>query len=138
MFHLIKQQMPHKLENLPPNWDDIEAEWQHNPLNCPCTILSENKTLTVVFTCVERSFNYDFWITVPAHPEGETNIPKQIDINKHQPLLVSLSEALNDYEDFPETPLELLLTSYNWRTTRFPILKIKPPQWPLLILLILI
>ena len=37
-----------------------------------------------------------------AHPEEDPNISKQIDINKHNPLLVSLSEALDDYEDFPE------------------------------------
>ena len=37
-----------------------------------------------------------------AHPEGNPSIPKQLDINKHNPLLVSLSEALDDYEDFPE------------------------------------
>ena len=32
-------------------------------------------------------------------------ISKQIDIDQHQPLLASLSEALNDYEDFPEPHL---------------------------------
>ena len=40
-----------------------------------------------------------------AHPEGNPNIWKQKDINKHNPLLVSLSEALDDYEDFPELHL---------------------------------
>ena len=42
--------MPHKPENLPPNWVDIEDACQHNSLNCPWTITSENETLTVVIT----------------------------------------------------------------------------------------
>ena len=39
------------------------------------------------------------------HPEGNPIISKQIDIIKHNPLLVPLSEALDDYEDFPEPHL---------------------------------
>ena len=101
-------QMPHKAENFPPNWDDINDERQYNPLNCPWTITSENETLTVVITCLKWTFNYDFWIRVTAHPEGNPNISKQIDINKRNPLLESLSEALDDYEDF----LEPYLNSY--------------------------
>ena len=46
-----------------------------------------------------------FWIRVTAHPEGNPNISKQIVINKHNPLLVFLSEALDDYENFPEPHL---------------------------------
>ena len=97
--------MPYKFENLPPNWDDIEDECQHIPLNCPWTITSEGENSTVVITCLKWTFNYDFWITVTAHPEGKPIISKRIDINKHDPLLESLSEALNDYEDFPEPHL---------------------------------
>ena len=40
-----------------------------------------------------------------AHPEREPSISKQIDINKHNPLLESLSEALDEYEGFPEPHL---------------------------------
>ena len=97
--------MPETSENLPPNWDDIDDECQVIPLNCPWTIISGNETLTVVITCLKWIFNYDFWIRVTAHPEGNPNILKQIDINKHIPLLVSLSEALDDYEKFPEPHL---------------------------------
>ena len=97
--------MPETSENLPPNWDDIDDECQHIPLNCPRTITSGNETLTVVITCLKRTFNYDFWIRVTAHPEGNPNISKQTDINKHNPLLVSLSEARDDYEHFPEPHL---------------------------------
>ena len=97
--------MPQKSENLPPNWDDIDDQCQHIPLNCPWTIKSGTETLTVVITCLKWTFNYDVWIRVTAHPEGNLKISKQIDINKHNPLLVSLSEALGDYENFPEPHL---------------------------------
>ena len=115
--------MPQKSENLPPNWDDIDKECQHIPLICPRTIISGNETLAVVITCMKWTFNYDFWIRVTAHPEGKTNISKQLDINKHNPLLVSLSEALDDYEDFPEPHINFyqllilgeILDSLFWR-----------------------
>ena len=97
--------MPQKSENLPPNWDDFDDECRHIPLKCPWTITSGTETLTVVITCLKWTFNYDFWIKVTAHPEGNPKISKQIYINKHNPLLVSLSEALDDYENFPELHL---------------------------------
>ena len=65
----------------------------------------ENETLTVAITCLKRTFNCDVWIRVNAHPEGTPIISKQIDMIQHDPLLASLSEALNDYEDFPEPHL---------------------------------
>ena len=40
-----------------------------------------------------------------AHPEGNPNISKQTDINKDNPLVESLSEALDKYEEFPEPHL---------------------------------
>ena len=88
--------MPQKSENLSLNWDDIDDECHHIPLNCPWTITSENETLTVVITCLKWTFNYDFWMRVTAHSEGNPNILKQININKHHPLFESLLEALND------------------------------------------
>ena len=100
--------MIQKSEILPPNWDDIDNESQHNPLNCPWTITSGNDTLTVVNTCLNWNFDYDYWIRVTAQPERNPNISKQIDIIKHNPLIVSLSEAPDDYEEIPE----LYLHSY--------------------------
>ena len=97
--------MPQKSENLPPNWVDIDDECQLIPLNCPWTITSGNETLRVVITCLEGTFNYDLWIRVTAHPEGNPNISKQRDINQHNPLLVTLSEALDNYKSFPEPHL---------------------------------
>ena len=97
--------MLQKSKNLPPNWDDIDDEYQHIPLNCPWTITPGTETLTVIITCLKWTFNYYFWIRVTAHPEGNPNVSKQVDINKHNTLLESLSEALDDCEDFPEPHL---------------------------------
>ena len=116
--------MPQNVENNPPNWDEIDDECQHIPLNCPpWTITSGTETLTVVITCIKWTFNYDFWIRVTAHPEWNPNISKQIDINKNNPLLESLSEVLDEYEDFPEPHINSdqlhilgeLLDSLSWR-----------------------
>ena len=97
--------MPRKSDNFPPNWDNIDDECQYLPLNCPWTITSANETLTVVITFLKWTFEYDFWIRVTAHPEENPHISKQIGINKHNPLLESLSEALDEYEDFHEPHL---------------------------------
>ena len=97
--------MPQKPEHLPAKWDDIDDECQHIPLNYPWIITSGNEPLTVVIPCFRWTFNYGFWIRVTANPEGNPNISKQIDINKHNPSLESLSEALDENEDFPEPHL---------------------------------
>ena len=97
--------MPQKSENLPPSWDKIDIECQHIPLNCLWTITFTNGTLTVVITCLKWTFNYDFWIRVTTHPEANPHISKQIDFIKHNTLLESLSEALDEYEAFPEPHL---------------------------------
>ena len=102
MLKLKNMCLPQNSENLPPTWDNIDDECQHIPLICPWTITSENETLTVVITCMKLTFNYDFWIIVTAHPEGNPSFLKQIDNNERNPFLVSLSEAIDDYEDFPE------------------------------------
>ena len=94
--------MPQESENLPANWDDIDDECHHIPFNYPWVITSGSETLTVVITCFKWTFNYDFWIRVTAHPEGNPKISEQTNINRHNPLLSSLSEALDEYEDFPE------------------------------------
>ena len=113
--------MPQKSENLPPNGADIDDECQHIPLNCPRTITSENKTLSVVITCLKWTFDYDFWIRVTAHPEGNPNIPKQIDISKQNPLLVSLSEALTITQIFlnpARIPINFIFLE-NYKTAYF-------------------
>ena len=97
--------MPQESEILPPNWDDSDDECQNTPLNFPWTITSDNETLTVVITCLNWTFNYGFWIRVTAHPEGHPHFSEQIDINKHNPLLEYLSEAVDGNEGFLEPHL---------------------------------
>ena len=117
--------MSEKFENLPTSLDDTDNECQHIPLNCPWTITSENECLKVVITCLKMTFNYDFWLKLTAHPQGNPHLSKQIDINKHNPLLESLSEALDEYENFPEPHLNSyqlhilgeLLDSLPWENT---------------------
>ena len=96
--------MPQKLDTSPLN-NKPEIECKHVPLNCPWIITSKDETLTVIITCLKWTFNYDFCIRVTVHPEGNSDISKQIDLGDYHPLLKSLSEALNLYEAFPEPHL---------------------------------
>ena len=100
--------MPQNLENLPPNWDDIKKECEHISLACLCTINCKDGTLKFVITSLEWTFNYDFWIRVTAHSEGNSNISQQLNIDNHHPSVESLSEALNDYVKLPEPHLNSL------------------------------
>ena len=100
--------MPQKIEDFPTNWNDIEEECQHVPLNCPWTFTCEDGTLAFIITSLKWTFNYDFWIRVTAHPERNANILKQINIDKHHLLLESLSEALDDYVKLPDPHLNSL------------------------------
>ena len=97
--------MPQKLDNSPPDWDNIEDECQHIPINFPWAIVSNDENLTVIITCLKWTFNYDFWIRVTVYPERNPHISKQVDIWERIPLLESLSEALSKYYDFPEPHL---------------------------------
>ena len=89
--------MPQNFENLPPNWEDIEKDCEHISLACPWTNSCKEGTLEFIITSLEWTFNHDFWRRVTAHSEGNPNILKQINIDKHHFLLESLLEALNDY-----------------------------------------
>ena len=97
--------MPQIFEDLPPNWDAIEEECQHIPLTCPWTITCKDGSLEFIITSLEWTFNYDFWIRVSAHPEGNSNNLQQINIDKHHFLLESLSEALYDFVKYSEPHL---------------------------------
>ena len=88
--------MPQNFENLPPNLEDIKEDCEHISLACPWTISCKDGTPEFIITRLERTFNHEFWIRVTAHSEGNPNILKQINVDKHHFLLESLSEALND------------------------------------------
>ena len=94
--------MPQNFGNLPPDWDAIGEQCQYIPLTCLWTITCEDGTLEFIITSSEWTFNYDFWIRVTAHPEGNPNSFQQINIDKHHFLLESLSEALYDYVKYSE------------------------------------
>ena len=129
--------MPQKSEDLPPNWEKVDRERRHIPLNCPWTITSANGTLTVVITCLKWTFNYDFWIKVTAYSEGNPHISKQLDIK-------SITRCLNPYQKLSTnttflspicSPINFILLENYY--TPYPE-RIYYPQWPTLISLILI
>ena len=95
--------MPQKSENFPPNWDDIDDECQHIPLHCPWTITSEDESLKVVITSLKWTFNFGFWMRVTAHPEGNPNISKQIDNNKHNRYLNLYQNLSMNMKIFPSS-----------------------------------
>ena len=100
--------MPQEFENPPPNWDDIKEDCEHISLTCPWTIVCKDGILEFIITSLEWTFNYDFWIRVTAHPEGNPKNFEQINIDKHHLLHESLSEALYDYVELPEPHLNSL------------------------------
>ena len=94
------EKMPQKLDNSPLVWDKKpKNECKHVPLSCPWIITSKVETLTVIITCLKWTFKYDFWIRV--HPEGNSEVSKQIDLDDHHNLPKSYSDALNLYEASP-------------------------------------
>ena len=95
--------MPQKLESSITQLDELpEDECKHLPLNCLWPVTSQDTNLTVIITCVKRTFNYEFCVRVTAYPLGTANLSKQIDLDDHHPLLRSLTDALNLYEAVPE------------------------------------
>ena len=100
--------MPQNFGNLPPNWDNIKKDCEYISLTCLWTFFCKDGTLEFIITSLEWIFSHDFWIRMTAHSEGNQNILEQIDIDKHHPLLESLSEALNDYVEVPEPHLNSL------------------------------
>ena len=100
--------MPQTFENLPPICYDIKEDCEHISLACPWTISCKDGIIEFIIASLEWTFNYDFWIRVTAHSEVNPNILKQINIDRHHPLLESLLEALNDYVELPEPHLNSL------------------------------
>ena len=76
-----------------------------NIFHCIWPITSTDTNLTVIKTCVKRTFNFDFCVRVTAYQLGAPNTSKQIDLDDHHPLLRSLTDALHLYEAFPEPHL---------------------------------
>ena len=98
--------MPQKFESSITHLDELpEEECKHIPLNCIWPITSQDTNLTVIITCLKWTFKFEFCVRVTAYPLGAPNIPEQIDLDDHHPLLRSLSDPLHLYEAFPEPHL---------------------------------
>ena len=100
--------MPQNFETLPPIWEDIKKDCEHISLACQWTISCKDGTLEFIITSMEWNFNHDFWMRVTVHSEGNPNILKQNNIDKHHLFFESLSEALSDYVELPEPHLNSL------------------------------
>ena len=98
--------MPKKFESSITHLDELpEEECKHIPLNCIWPITSQDTKLTVIITCLKRTFNFEFCVQVTAYPPGAPNKSKQLDLHNHYPQLRSLTDALHLYQAFPEPHL---------------------------------
>ena len=98
--------MPQKLESSITHLDELpEEECKHHPQNCIWPITSQDTNLTVIITCLKRTFNFEFCVQVTAYQLGATNTPKQKDLDDHHPLPRSLTDALHLCEAFHEPHL---------------------------------
>ena len=53
--------MPKKFESSITHLDDLpEEEYNHIPLNCIWPISSQDTNLTVIITCLKRTYNFEF------------------------------------------------------------------------------
>ena len=98
--------MPQNFESLILDFDEKHEDGcRHISLNCPRTITSKDEILTVIISCLEWTFNFDFCVRLAAHPQGTPHISKQLELDNHHPLHRPLTHALNLYRTFPETHL---------------------------------
>ena len=96
--------MPHAANQNPVVWktlgDDGLDEIQY--FNCPWTITTSNESITVNIVYLKWTCNYDFWIRVEIHSQGNPKAFQLLDINEHHPLFKSLVTALLNYYEFSE------------------------------------
>ena len=99
--------MPHPTSQNSVVWntfgDDGFDEKQH--FNCPWTPTTSNESITVNFTYLKWTFNYDFWIRVEIHPPGNSKASQLLDIDEFHPLFKCLATALLNYYELPEPHL---------------------------------
>ena len=79
--------------------------------NCPWTITTSNEIIAVNITCLKWTFNYDFWIRVEIHPQGNPTASQLLDIDEFHPLFKSLATELLIYYELPEPPFKQFPTS---------------------------
>ena len=99
--------MPHPTSQNSGVWntlgDDGFDEIPH--FNCPWTITTSNESIAVNITYLKWTFNYDFWIRVEIHPQGNPKASQLLEIDEFHPLFKSLETALLNYYEFPEPHL---------------------------------
>ena len=83
--------MSQNFENFSPNWDAIEEECQYVLLTCPWAITCKNGTLEFIITSLEWTSNYNFWIGVTAHSEGNQILRSKL-------TLITITLYLNLYQ----------------------------------------
>ena len=85
--------MPHPTNQNPVFWntlgDDGVDEIQY--FNCPWTITTNNESITVNIIYLKWTFNYDFWISVEIHPQGNPKASQLLDIDELHPLFKFLA-----------------------------------------------
>ena len=100
--------MPQKFDRVILDLGKIpEGECKYLPVNCHWTTPSTDASLTVITTCLKWTFNYDFCVRLIAHSQGAQNVSKQKDLDDHQTLRSSLTDALTLYKVFPEPLLNI-------------------------------
>ena len=57
-------------------------EIQH--FNCPWTTSNESVAINIIY--LKWTFNYDFWICVEIHPQGNPRASQLLDIDELHPL----------------------------------------------------
>ena len=90
--------MHQKLGSTVPDCENLNDKYQQFPPEYPWTITSIDDRLTVIITCLNWTFNYNFWIRVTAHAQGDPNTSEQIVISEYNFLLKLPSEAPYNYD----------------------------------------
>ena len=99
--------MPHATNQNSVVWntlgDDGIDEIPH--FNCPWTITTSNESTTLNIIHLKWTFNYDFWIRLENHPQGNPKAFQLLDIDELHPLFKYLATALLKYYEFAEPHL---------------------------------
>ena len=76
--------LPHPINQNSAVWNTLGDDGfdEIQPFNCPWTITTNNESITVNFIYLKWTFNYDFWIRVEIHPQGNPKASQLLDIHE--------------------------------------------------------
>ena len=99
--------MPRQVDQNPAVWNTLGDDGfdEIQQFNCPWTITTKNKSITVNIIYLKCTFSYDFCIRVQIHPQGNAEASQLLDTDELHPLFESLATALLNYYKFPEPHL---------------------------------